>query len=603
LPGPSRTEKAILGGKVTNKKELLQEQDSIRKVVDELWKEDKTIRDPVHGDIEVNHLEVRIIDTSAFQRLRRIKQLGVAHLVYPGAEHSRFQHSLGTLHMAKRLLRSALRNRFSDVNSLGDETKDKVFEMVTRLAALLHDAYEFPFSHTLEKEGRIMDSQWTQAEISKKLIGAGSEIYGSVYDYVKDLCGNLGADSKLAGQLTSYLLATSYLIITLKEKTPDLQAAFNSLGYSLKESDIPDILKIDREWMEVANDIVLNTICADLLDYLARDFYFCGIPKKYDDRFIKYAVIFNDDGKRTFAYRIVSKRNEVKHSIVSGLLELMELRYLLHELVHAHRTKNSFSAMIIEAFNFYYQELQEDPKRLNELNEFTEKLFLNMGDDELLQQLGGLSTAQGGIKNSTSQYILDYYFKRRPFIGVPLIIHDKRYESAIERPRERYYLEKILPLPLKEEGAREGDILLYAAPDLERVYKPFETKVVWYNASRGRPEITTFEAIRKQVESLQPTFPEYLIKRVESFITALRESYKNLQRSYLYVSPKLEPDLPKIQKVLSTVCRGQVLMNGILPEYVDDKLSKIEHELTAKGRTYSSFKDIYEVFIAHYGRV
>jgi hypothetical protein len=255
--------------------------------------------------------------------------------------------------------------------------------------------------------------------------------------------------------------------------------------------------------------------------------------------------------------------------------------------------------MIIEAFNFYYQELQQDVKRLNE---FTENFILNMGDDELLQQLGGLSAAQGGIKNSTSQYILDYYFKRRPFIGVPLIIHDQYYEHAIESPRERYYLEKILPLPLKEEGAREGDILLYATPDLERVYKPFETKVVWYNASRGRPEITTFEAIRRQVEWLRPTFPEYLVKRVESFITALRESYKNLRRSYLYVSPKLEPDLPKIQKVLSTICRGQVLMDGILPEYIDDKLSKVEHELTAKGRTYSSFKDIYEVFIIHYGR-
>src|SRR6201981_2886946 len=97
----------------------------------------KLIRDAVHGDIEMGSLEVELMDTPEFQRLRGIKQLGTANLVFPSAVHTRFEHSLGTSWMAHRILQSIRRNQ--DV-STEDET-------LIRVAALLHDITHIPFGH------------------------------------------------------------------------------------------------------------------------------------------------------------------------------------------------------------------------------------------------------------------------------------------------------------------------------------------------------------------------------------------------------------------------------------------------------------------------
>ena len=64
------------------------------------------IRDPIHGLIRLTEQEMRIVDTQAFQRLRRIRQLAMADLVYPGALHTRFEHSLGVLHVADLILKT-----------------------------------------------------------------------------------------------------------------------------------------------------------------------------------------------------------------------------------------------------------------------------------------------------------------------------------------------------------------------------------------------------------------------------------------------------------------------------------------------------------------
>ncbi len=97
----------------------------------------KAVRDPIHGYIELDDLALALIDTPQMQRLRRIRQLGFSNLVYPGANHTRFEHSLGTFYLTELLLRKI---------SIEEEVKDTV-----RAAALLHDIGHGPYSHVTEQ--------------------------------------------------------------------------------------------------------------------------------------------------------------------------------------------------------------------------------------------------------------------------------------------------------------------------------------------------------------------------------------------------------------------------------------------------------------------
>lgn len=102
---------------------------------------ERTICDPVHGNISLTKLEDAVVDTRAFQRLRHVGQLGLVSLVFPGADFSRFSHSLGVCHITGRFIRQ-LRERGLPVED--DDERD------LRLAALLHDVGHYPFSHTTE---------------------------------------------------------------------------------------------------------------------------------------------------------------------------------------------------------------------------------------------------------------------------------------------------------------------------------------------------------------------------------------------------------------------------------------------------------------------
>lgn len=100
------------------------------------------IADPIYGTVHLSNLESKVLDTKVFQRLRNVAQLGLAHFVYPGANYSRFSHSLGACHMAAQVL-DVLRRKHPDEIS-DDDYRD------VRLAALLHDVGHYPFSHTME---------------------------------------------------------------------------------------------------------------------------------------------------------------------------------------------------------------------------------------------------------------------------------------------------------------------------------------------------------------------------------------------------------------------------------------------------------------------
>jgi HD superfamily phosphohydrolase len=106
----------------------------------------EVVRDPLWNTIRIDPVALRIIDTSTFQRLRHVRQLGHAFLVYPGATHTRFDHALGVYHLARRTLRLLGERRELDA-------VDPLDRELVPFAALLHDVGHYPFSHALEELG------------------------------------------------------------------------------------------------------------------------------------------------------------------------------------------------------------------------------------------------------------------------------------------------------------------------------------------------------------------------------------------------------------------------------------------------------------------
>ena len=102
------------------------------------------ITDSIHGDTHLTEEEWKVIDTPTFQRLRQIKQLQMAHLVYPNATHTRFAHCLGTL---------AIMNRILQLENVSVKEEEK---RILRLSALLHDIGHYPYSHLIERLDRIV---------------------------------------------------------------------------------------------------------------------------------------------------------------------------------------------------------------------------------------------------------------------------------------------------------------------------------------------------------------------------------------------------------------------------------------------------------------
>ncbi|OFV68615.1 MAG: nucleotidyltransferase [Candidatus Syntrophoarchaeum caldarius] len=134
----------------------------------------KTIRDPLHGSIELDPLVLELLDTPEMQRLRRIRQLGFSHLVYPGANHTRFEHSLGVYHLAKRVL-----------GLMGIE--DPTFEA----SSLIHDIGHAPFSHVSE-------------ELMQRYLGYGHQKIGDIIK--KSEIGDiLSRNSISVGEILKYI--------------------------------------------------------------------------------------------------------------------------------------------------------------------------------------------------------------------------------------------------------------------------------------------------------------------------------------------------------------------------------------------------------------
>jgi len=132
------------------------------------------IRDPIHNFIRLDSNERKVLDSRPFQRLRYIHQLGLTYLLYPGATHRRFEHSLGVMELASRVY-DVITN---PANIFHDTVRDEVpplgsfkhqyWRQVLRMAALCHDIGHLPFSHTAEKE--LLPEGWNHERLTLEII-------------------------------------------------------------------------------------------------------------------------------------------------------------------------------------------------------------------------------------------------------------------------------------------------------------------------------------------------------------------------------------------------------------------------------------------------
>jgi uncharacterized protein len=176
----------------------------------------RKIYDSVHGFIRFNDLERDLIDSYAFQRLHYLHQLGIAYLVYPGATHTRFEHSLGVMELSTQIF-----ERIVTKNTFECEDKDDDYWLqILRLAALCHDLGHLPFSHVAEKEllGREGHEKWTLQIIqSQYLSGIWEKLQSDfpereiIHDIIKLSIGEekLQALGKISKELFIFFLGTS----------------------------------------------------------------------------------------------------------------------------------------------------------------------------------------------------------------------------------------------------------------------------------------------------------------------------------------------------------------------------------------------------------
>jgi len=275
------------------------------------------IADPIHqyilytrpGGIPGESTEQDLIDTSWVQRLRRVPQLQSARWVYPSAEHSRFQHSLGAMHLAGRLaqqLYPSLHAVFPDAPS------PALVEELLRVAGLLHDVGHGPFGHFFD-DNFLVDYDLTHELVGQRIIR--EELADILRSLRRSPGGAFTAGETIDPEWICYLMGKAY--------TQPLES--------------------HPKWLAFLKPLLSGVFTADNMDYVLRDSYMCGVAVgPIDIERIIYYVFFSEKGLT------------LDRGGLQAFTMFLNARFYMYTNVYYHRTTRGIDLHLKEIFPYLH---------------------------------------------------------------------------------------------------------------------------------------------------------------------------------------------------------------------------------------------------------
>lgn len=264
-----------------------------RKNLDYYLKPNKFIRDHAHEYVFLTDFELSLVDTVEFQRLKDVRQLTCQH-VYPGARHTRFEHSLGVMELTRRAIDTLNRNGYISGKSFGGFEDELQFNAV--LAGLLHDVGHCPFSHLGEREFD-RDNVWTDlyCDIEEKLLGSSLQLQLEPLDIRKK-------ENKPA--------PTGKKLEELRKKYPG--AVHEQLSCCMILENLYDRLAQVKQDTEGKLSVDFELICR------------CILGKEYDTSLDVYS-------RDQDTYELNRKKNVIVHLINARVFDMDKLDYIMRD--------------------------------------------------------------------------------------------------------------------------------------------------------------------------------------------------------------------------------------------------------------------------------